>query len=212
MTTIDVNDLTIVKGKTYRQYFWWEQKPVVRKPIIGISLASGAPVINATAHGMPPNWKCVVFGVEGMVQLNCPNRTVRKSDYRYGIATDADHVELNDVNPYDERGRLWPAWTGGGFLQYMTPAPLAGYAARMSLKDKVGGTEYFRFDSVVSPTTGLIEINDTDKTILLSATDAQTAVLEARRYVYDLEMVSDTGIVTAISTGIVTVSTEVTTT
>lgn len=212
MTTIDVNDLTIVQGKTYRQGFQWGQKPIVRKPITGISLASGAPVITAAAHGMPNGWKCVVFGAEGMTQVNCPNRTPRKSDYREGLVLDADHVELNEVNPYDERGRLWPSWTGGGFLQYMTPVSLTGFAARMSLKDKVGGTEMFRFDSVVAPANGLIEIDDATKTILLSATDAQTAALEARRYVYDLEMVSALGGVTAISTGTVTVSTEVTTT
>lgn len=211
MTVIDVNDLTIIKGKTYRQYFQWQQKPIVRKPITGISLVTGAPVLAVAAHGMPNNWKCLVMGVEGMVQINAP-KNPRKSDYREGLAVDSGHVELNEVNPYDERGRLWPAWTAGGFLQYMTPASLTGFAARMSLKDKIGGTELFRFDTAGVPANGVITLDDVAKTILLSATDAQTAALEARRYVYDLEMVSDTGIVTAISTGIVTVSTEVTTT
>lgn len=211
MATIDVNDLTIVKGKTYRQVFHWAQKPIIRKPITGISLASGAPVLHVVGHGMPNGWKNVVLGVEGMVEINAP-RVIRKSDYREGLVLDSDHVELNEVNPYDERGRVWSPYTGGGFLQYLTPASLSGYSARMSLKDKVGGTEVFRFDSVANPANGLIELNDTDKTILLSATDVQTAGLTARRYVYDLEMVSALGVVTAISTGTVTVSTEVTTT
>ena len=212
MTTIEVNDLTIVQGKTYQQVFFWQQKPIVRKPISGISLTSGAPIINVAAHGMPDGWPCVVLGVEGMIGVNAKNNPPRKSDYRDGLVLDAAHIELNEVNPYDDRGRLWPAWTAGGFLQYLTPASLAGYAARMSLKDKIGGTELFRFDSVVSPTTGLIAINDGTKTIVLSATALLTAALVARRYVYDLEMVSATGAVTAISTGIVTVSNEVTTT
>jgi hypothetical protein len=212
MTTIDVNDLILVKGKTYRQVFQWQDKPIVRKAIAGVSVATGAPVLNVPAHAMPDGWPCVVFGVEGMVQLNAGNNPPRKADYRRGLVLSVDHVELNEVNPYDERGRVWPAWTGGGFLQYLTPVSLAGYTARMSMKDKVGGTELFRFDTTGAPTSGVITVDDISKTITLSATDVQTAALAARRYVYDLEMVSALGAVTAISTGTVTVSTEVTTT
>lgn len=212
MSTIEVNDLTIVQGKTYRQMFRWQEKPIIRKPITGISFATGAPVLLVVGHGMTNGWPGAVMGVEGPTQLNSKNRPPRKSDYHEALVLDSDHVELNEVDPFDERGRVWPAWVAGGFIQYYTPANLTGYTARMSLKDKVGGTERFRFDTSGAPANGVITLDNTAKTILLSATDAQTAALTARRYVYDLEMVSDTGVVTAISTGTVTVSTEVTTT
>jgi hypothetical protein len=209
---IEVNDLTIAQGKTYQQVFHWEEKPIVRKPITGISFASGAPNIQVVGHGLVSGWGCAVKGVKGPTQLNAVNNPLRKTDYHEATVLDSDNIELNDVDPFDENGKIWPSWVSGGFLQYNTPVNLVGYTARMSLKDKVGGTELFRFDSVAGPTTGLITLDNVAKTITLSATDAQTAALVARRDVDDLEMVSALGKVTAISTGVVTVSTEVTTT
>lgn len=51
MTPIDINDLTTLQGKTFRQPFMWESKPIVRKPITAISLAGGSPVLTAAGHG-----------------------------------------------------------------------------------------------------------------------------------------------------------------
>ena len=52
----------------------------------------------------------------------------------------------------------------------------------------------------------------TDRTtgvLTISLTDAQTAALDAERYVYDVEIISSTGTVTRVLEGIITVRPEV---
>lgn len=208
MTPIDINDLTILQGKTFRQTFMWESKPIVRKPITAISLAGGSPVLSVTGHGVVNGQRVVVMGAKGMPQINCPNQTPRKSDYVEATVLDVDTVELNSVNPYDDSGRVWPAYTSGGFLQYNTLTSLAGFTARMSIKDRVGGTELFR----LTTENARIVIDNVAMTILLTISATDTEALAFKKGVYDLEMVSATGVVTAISTGAITVSREVTTT
>lgn len=208
MNIVDVNDLTILQGKTFSQVFMWESKPIVRKPISTISLAGGSPVLGVAGHGMVNGQRCVVFGAKGMTQINCPSVKPRKSHYTEATVLDADTIELNAINPYDDSGRVWSAYVSGGFLQYNTLPSLSGFTARMSVKDRVGGTELFRFDT----TNSRIVIDTAAKTILLTATDEDTEALTFRSGTYDLEMVSATGAVTAISTGAVTVTREVTTT
>ena len=77
----------------------------------------------------------------------------------------------------------------------------------MAVKNKVGG------DVLLSLTTvngGIVVDEAADKiTLLISATD--TAALTWSKGVYDLEMVSPGGVVSALLTGTVTVKAEVTT-
>jgi len=211
MAIVPVNDLEIVQGKTYQQVFRWEDKPIVRKPITGISFASGAPVLNVVGHGLTNGWRSAVFGVKGPAQLNATSNPPRKGDYRAATVVDTDHIEFNSVDPFDAAGKMWSEWVSGGFLQYFTAVNLTGMTARMSLKDKPGGTELFRFESSGVSPHGNILIDNTAKTITLVASDLLTAALAARKYVYDLEMISVAGVVSAISTGIVTVVREITT-
>lgn len=207
MAPIDTNDLTILQGKTFSQVFMWEEKPVVRKPITAISLAGGSPVLSVTGHGMLNGQRCLVMGAKGMPQINCPTSKPRKNDYVEATVLDADTVELNAINPYDDAGRVWPAYTSGGFLQYNTLVNLTGYTARMDIKDRVGGTELFS----LTTENARIVIDTAAKTIMLTIPATDTELMTFKKGVYDLEMVSATGVVTAISIGTITVSREVTT-
>lgn len=196
-------DLTIVQGKTFTLPIRWEEKPIVYKAITNITRTAPA-VITAATHGLVNGWRCAVVSVKGMTEINAedPNK-LRDSDYHEATVIDADTVELNDINAADFR-----AYASGGYLQYNTPVDLAGFTARMSIKDKKGGTELFRLDS----TNARIVIDNVAKTITLTISATDTAALTWLRGVYDLEMVSGTGVVTAILTGNVAVSREVTTT
>lgn len=204
---IPVNDLTILQGKTFSQVFMWEQKPIVRKPISAISLSSGAPVLSVASHGALAGQRVVVFGAKGMVNINCPNIKPGKSDYVEATVVDANTVELNSINPYDDNGRVWPAYTTGGFLQYNTLADLTGFTARMSIKDRIGGTVLFS----LTTENGRIVIDNVAKTVMLTISATDTEAMTFKSGVYDIEMVSSTSVVTAISTGTVTLSREVTT-
>ena len=200
-------DLTIQQGKTFALVLRWETEPVVRKAISGISFDGGSPRITAAGHGVPDGWRCTLYGVKGPKQLNAENNPPRSDDYHAATVLDADTIELNEINPYDERGNEWPAYVSGGYLQYNTPADLAGYTARMAIKDKIGGTV---LHSMTTENDG-IALDNTKKTITLTVAATETDDFVWTRGVYDLEMVSPTGVVTALISGRVSISKEVTT-
>lgn len=208
----DTKDLTIQQGKTFSLIVRWETEPVVRKPITGVSLTSGAPRPIVVGHGLPNGWRAYVTMVKGMPQLNAKNTPPRASDYNVCTSIDADTIEFNEVTPVDDNGREWPAWTEGGFLNWNTPVDLTGYAARMKIKDKVGGTVLASTELADGPLQVLdITISNVTKTITLSIAATDTDDFTWKTGVYDLEMVSSTGVVTTIMSGKAVVTKEVTT-
>lgn len=83
-----------------------------------------------------------------------------------------------------------------------TARDLTGYTARSQMR---------RSYATVSNTAFTVTINPpSDGEIELSLTSNQTSLLKAARYVYDLELVSNTNSVERIVEGIVTVNPEVT--
>ena len=205
-------DLVIQQGKTFSLVLRWETERVTSKPITAISLAAGAPRLTVPAHGAPNGWRCAVTRVGGMKQINAENYPPSDTDFRPATVIDANTIEFNGVTPCDDSGKEWPAYTSGGFIQYNTPVDLTGYTARMEIKDKIGGTVLASADSADTPLDILdIAIDTTGKTITLTISATDTAEIAWKRGVYDLEMVSSSGVVTAILTGSVNVTREVTT-
>ena len=205
-------DIDILQGKTFSLVLRWETEPVISKPITAISLAAGAPRLTVPAHGAPNGWRCAVTRVGGMKQINAENYPPSDTDFRPATVIDANTIEFNGVTPCDDSGKEWPAYTSGGFLQYNTPVDLTGYTARMEIKDKIGGTVLASADSADTPLDIMdIAIDTTGKTITLTISATDTAAIAWKKGVYDLEMVSSAGVVTAILTGSVNVTREVTT-
>ena len=208
----DTKDLTIQQGKTFSLVLRWETEPVIRKPITAISLGSGAPRLSVASHGVPSGWRCYVTRVLGMTQLNAENSPPRSSDFHQITVIDTGTVELNDIDPVDANGREWPAYISGGFLCLNTPVDLTGYTARMKIKDKVGGTVLASTDGLDAPKNVLtIAVDNSGKTIALSIPATDTDDFAWKTGMYDLEMVSASGVVTTILSGKVAVSKEVTT-
>ena len=199
-------NIEVVQGKTFLRPVRWEVLPIVYRPITGISQT--APVrITCPTHGAPEGWRAAVVSAKGMLQINALNAPLKDKDYHSVTVIDADTVEFNDVNAAG-----FKAYTSGGYLQYNTPALLSGHTARMSIKDKIGGTELLRLDtSVVAPQPRIV-LDDIEKTITLSVSAADMAALGWTKGVYDLEVVSPAGIVTLLMYGSFTVVKEVTTT
>ena len=200
-------DHTIQQGKTFAFVLRWETEPIVRKAITGVSFTSGAPRITAVGHGAPDGWYCTLYGIKGPKQLNAANNPPRREDYHAAWVLSADEVELNEINPYDEQGNEWPAYVSGGFLQYNTPMDLTGYTARLAVKDKIGGTVLL---SLTTENNGIV-IDNAKKTITLTVEATATDDFTWTRGVYDLELISPAGVVTALITGRVSVTKEVTT-
>lgn len=194
-------DLQIEQGKTFLRVLRWESAPLVYKPISAITKAAPV-VVTATTHGLPNGWRAAIVSVLGMTQINATNSPPRTPDFHRGTVIDANTVSFNDINAAG-----FSTYASGGYLVYNTPASLTGYTARMSIKDKVGGTELLRLDT----TNGRIALDTAAFTISLSVDATTSAAITWVNGVYDLELVSAGGVVTALIQGNVTVTPEVTT-
>lgn len=193
--------LQIVKGKTFNTVLRWAQPHYIYKQISAISQT--APVsITATAHGVPEGWSVAIASVRGMTQINAKNYPPDVEDYTPATVVDPNTITLNAINAAD-----YKTYTSGGYVQYRAPVDLTGYTARMTVKDRVGGTELFSLTTENSR----IVIDNTVKTIVLTISATDTASIDWSRGVYDLELVSSGGQVTALLNGSVSVSEEVTT-
>ena len=195
-------DITITKGSTFSQVLRWTDGTLTYRPITAITQA--APVsITSPAHGIPNGTPAAVSSVKGMTQINPDLGTPKDRDYWPITVVDANTITINGINSAG-----FSAYTSGGYIQYKTPYDLTGFTARMSIKAKIGGTELLRLDT----TNGRIAVNNTTKTITLTIDATTTAAITWAAGIYDLEMVSPTGVVTAIYSGAVLVIPEVTTT
>jgi hypothetical protein len=195
-------NISIFQGKTFIHVVRWEQPTLTYKAITAIT--RGAPVqITAPAHGLPSGWRSAVASVQGMEEINAANTPPKRADMHQVIVTDPNTVLMPDVNSAD-----FAPYTSGGYLVFKAPVDLAGYTARMSIKDRVGGT---LITPQMTTENGKIVIDNVAKTITLILDAAATASITKTDGVYDLELVSAGGVVTPLMYGDVTIQQEVTT-
>ena len=194
-------DLTILQGKTFSQIVRWETEPIIYKAISGITTAAPA-VITCTGHSVPNNWRVAIVSVKGMTQINAENDPPKDSDYHQATVLNANTIELNDVNAAG-----FKAYTSGGYVQYNTPHDLTGYEARMTIRDKIGGTAL----DTLTDVNGKLVISTTDHYVKILIDATTTALYTWTSGVYDLEVESPTGEVTQLLYGKVKVTKEVTT-
>lgn len=196
-------DLTISQGRTFSLALRWESPPVVYKAITAIT--QSAPVrLTVPLHGLPDGWRVAITNVKGMADINSEANKLTSRDYHQATVLDANTIEINDINAAG-----FKPYVSGGYIQYGTPVDLTSFKARMSIKNKVGGTELLSLTTENSR----IAIDDATKVIALNIDAADTALLTWTTGAYDLELVSGAvpPVVTELLSGRVTVTKEVTT-
>lgn len=194
------SNLVIKQGKTFTRLLRWEAAPIIYKAITAIEQV--APVrLTVAGHGIPDGWRAAVTAVKGMTELNA-SIPPELDEYRKVTVVDTDTIEFNDVN-----AATYKAYASGGYVQYNTPVNMAGFTARMTIKDRVGGTTL----ETLTTENSAITIDNTVKTITLLLSATATAAYTWVKGVYDLEMVSASGVVTLLLSGDITVEKEVTT-
>ena len=199
-------DLTIVQGKTFTRVLRWESLPFIYKAISSITQAAPAVVNTSASHGVPDGWRVAIVSVQGMEEINASTPPKEREFVKATVLTGTS-LELNSVNSSE-----YTAYTTGGYVQYYTPVALSGYTARMQVKDKVGGTVLASTDVDDAPKDVItVTVDDVTKTITIAIAATDTAAFAWKKGVYDLEMVSGSGEVTALLTGNISVTAEVTT-
>jgi tRNA threonylcarbamoyladenosine modification (KEOPS) complex Pcc1 subunit len=200
MSPLKKNDLTLLQGRTFIHTVKWGLDSIVYKPITGITQAAPC-IVTAIGHGLPDGWRVAVVSAKGLTQINA-STPPKDNEYVVAKVLTPDTVELNTVNASG-----YKPYVSGGYLQYNAPKDLAGYVARMTIKDKVGGTELMSLTTANSR----IQIDNTTKTITLAIDADDTAAITWKVGTYDLELESPSGVVTALMYGAVKVTKEVTT-
>lgn len=203
MASVPIKNIILTRGSTYIRTLRWGAPPFVSKAITGITKAA-PPVITAASHGLTSGWPVAVVGVLGMTEINAAAtdlRRLRNADFNRATVLSASTVELNDVNASE-----YSTYSSGGFLIYRTPVSLAGYTARMHIRET-----YNSATAIVTLTSSSgIAIDDVAKTITYTITAAATAAITQSSAVYDFEMVSGAGVVTKLVRGSVVIEDEVT--
>lgn len=180
-------DFSIWKGSTVDKTLRWQSPPYIYKQIQGVT--NSAPVkINCTGHGLPNGWTVLVESVKGMTQINSNN----DKDWKKVDVLDANNFEINDTNSID-----YKPYAGGGVIRYLTPVDLTGFTARMTIRDKIGGTEILK----ITTENGSIILDVAQSSVILKITALQTATITQKKGVYDLEMVSLSGDVSKLISG-----------
>lgn len=202
----NTKDLQINQGKTFSLVLRWETEPCVYRPITAIQQT--APVrLTVNTTGLPDGWNCAVTNVKGMTEINAEANALRENDFNPVTIVDATTLEINSINAAG-----FKPYVSGGILQFNTPVSLTGYIGRLQIKDKVGGTVLASTEAGDTPLNFLsVALDTANSTITITISATATAGLTWTKGVYELEMVSPTGVVTAILSGKVTVSKEVTT-
>lgn len=203
--TCATQDIEILQGKTFSRVVRWETLPLVYKPITAITQA-GPVAITAVGHGMPDGWRAAVVSAGGMRQINASHWPLIDTDFHQATVSSSSVVTFNDTN-----SGSYTAYTSSGSLVYYTPVDLASFTARMMIRDTVDATTTLvsLVSGVAAPLSG-ITLDNTLKTITLFISATDTAALTFLTGVYDLELVSPTGVVTQLLSGNVTVTDEVT--
>ena len=202
----DTKDIQINQGKTFSLVLRWETEPQVYRSITAIQQT--APVrLTVNTTGLPDGWRCAVTNVKGMTEINAEANALREKDFNPVTIVDATTLEINSINAAG-----FKPYVSGGILQFNTPVSLTGYTGRLQIKDKVGGTVLASTEAGDTPLNFLsVALDTANSTITITISATATAGLTWTKGVYELEMVSPTGVVTAILSGKVTVAKEVTT-
>lgn len=193
-------NFTVIQGKTFQRVVRWYAPPFIYKAITAIT--QDAPVsLTVPSHGCPDGWLAAVVGVQGMTEINAPHFPPKTSEFKKITVVDASTVEFNEVVSSE-----YSTYTSGGHLMFYTPVDMSGYTARMTIKNRAGGTVLL---ALVSPTD--IAVDNTEKTVTVTISAEDTAIFTVGSYVYDLELVSGTGVVTQLLAGKIVVTPEITT-
>lgn len=184
----------VIQGSTFIQTLRWESSTKVYAPITGIT-KSAPVVITAPDHGIPLGWRTKVTNVGGMKEIN--------SDTEYYTVTDVTQntVTLNQINSLD-----YSAYTSGGVLEYNQPVNLAGYSARMQIRDKLTSPTVIY---ELTTQNGRIVLDNVNKTIAINIPDTVTAGFTFAQAVYSLELYSNS-VVLCLASGNLSLVKEVT--
>lgn len=200
-------DIVIVRGDTLQEIFRWEQQSWRSAPIVSITRNAFVHIELAEEVSIPNGWFVAVVDAQGMTDLNAEidpkTLTPRQRSLRQCTVVDSMTVMFDGISSASFRAHR----PNTGYLVWHPPVDLSDYSARLSMKNRYGGALLV---PMLTEADGTLVI-DPELMTTTAVLDELTTAGMAKGGVYDLEMVSATGIVSKTFFGAVQISNEVTT-
>lgn len=173
MTAPSKLNFKIYQGSTFAETLRWESDIKVYVPIVSISRTAPM-VVTATAHAAPQNWRVKITNALGMKEANT-------AEYITATSVTVDTLTFNAINALG-----YTTYISSGVLEYNQPINLAGYTARMQIREKLASTEVIK--ELTTENSG-ISIDPVNYTITINISAADTALFNFKSAVYSLELV-----------------------
>lgn len=178
----------IFQGGTFQETFRWESETKVYVPIQSIAKAAPCVITTQTPHNLPVGWRFRVVGAGGMKEIN----SVGESAYYLSTLTPtASTIEINQTNSLS-----YTAYTSGGVVEYNQPVPLAGYQARMQIRETVDSATVIH---EATTQNNQIVLDNTNKTIQITLLANVTQNFNFATAVYSLELYNGNNVIPFIN-------------
>jgi hypothetical protein len=172
----------IYQGSTFQETYRWESETKVYVPIQSITKAAPCVITTSQAHNLPQGWRFRVVGAGGMKELNSQG-----DSYYLATSVTSDTITINQTNSLQ-----YTAYTSGGVVEYNQPVPLAGYSARMQIRETVDSTTVIH---EATTQNGQILINTTSSSIQITMLANITQQFDFSTAVYSVELYNGNNVV-----------------
>lgn len=186
----------IYQGSTFQETYRWESETKVYVPIQSIPKAAPCIITTSQAHNLPAGWRFRVVGAGGMKEINNQG-----DSYYLSTSVTSTTIEVNQINSLQ-----YTTYTNGGVIEYNQPVPLAGYSARMQIRETVDSTTVLH---EATTQNNQIVVDNTNKTISITLLGNITQAFDFTTAVYSLELYNGNNVVT-FAAGNITLIKEVT--
>lgn len=177
----------IYQGGTFQETFRWESETKVYVPISSIAKSAPCVITTSQAHNLPTGWRFRVVGAGGMKEINSVGE-----DYHLSTLTPTTTtVEINQVNSL-----AYTAYTSGGVIEFNQPVSLAGFAARMQIRETVDSSTVIH---EATTQNSQIVIDDVNKTIQITLLANITQTFNFPTAVYSLELYNGNNVIPFIN-------------
>ena len=186
----------IYQGSTFQETYRWESETKVYVPIQTVQKSAPCQIATQLPHNLPQGWRFRVVGAGGMKEINSVG-----DSYYLSTAVTGTTIEINQVNSLQ-----FSNYTTGGVIEFNQPVNLAGFQARMQIRETVDSP-----DIIHEATTenGQLVVDNAGKFIQVTMLGNVTQNFTFSTAVYSLELYNGNNVIPFIA-GNLTLKQEVT--
>lgn len=176
----------IYQGSTFQETYRWESETKVYVPIQTVQKSAPCQIATQLPHNLPQGWRFRVVGAGGMKEINNTG-----DSYYVSTAVTGSTIEINQVNSLQ-----FSNYTTGGVVEYNQPVNLAGFSARMQIRETVDSPTVLH---EATTQNGQIVVDNSGKFIQITMLGNVTQNFTFPTAVYSLELYNGNNVIPFIN-------------